>query len=147
MAGLVDKFSVRSPSWSPQGPDGCTESSHDGAETTPLFNAQLITSHCLLLPKGEVSIPPTPTPPCSAPSHSPTPSHAPSTSTQIFLQAALACTGPRKPFLLLPIQRDDSTPKVLQVRPGASNGKSGNVKQRGSEASPLWGPIMSPRHP
>lgn len=30
-------------------------SSH-GSETTPLFNTQLITSHCLLQPKGEVSL-------------------------------------------------------------------------------------------
>lgn len=92
-------------------------SSH-GSETTPLFNTQLITSHCLLQPKGEVSLSPTPTPPCSAPSHSPTPAQASSTGIQIFLQADLAHTGPKKPFLLLPIQRDDLTPRVLQVRSG-----------------------------
>lgn len=92
---------------------------HTVEQKQALCNTQLITSHCLLLPKGEVSLaPPSPTPPCSAPSHSPTPSHASSTGTQIFLQAGLAHTGPRKPFLLLPIQRDDSTPKVLQVRSG-----------------------------
>lgn len=74
----------------------------DEVETLAAFHLQLITSNCLLLPKGEVSLSsPTPTPPCPAPRHSPTPSHALSTGTQVFLQADLTHTGPRKPFQLI----------------------------------------------
>lgn len=59
VAGLADKFSARCTSWCPSvtGWLYYTEGSHGGAETSPLFNTQLITSHCLLLPKGEVSLP------------------------------------------------------------------------------------------